>query len=90
MEEEDNKEINIKFSKYDIVNKKWVLLYEDEGVSFTDGAKKIVIYVKESGLYRIVFDNTNSWIYKRKMLYRVVFMKPIDDNEDEDEEDYNE
>jgi hypothetical protein len=90
MEEEDNKEINIKFSKYDTVNKKWVLLYEDEGVSFTDGAKKIVIYVKESGLYRIVFDNTNSWIYKRKMLYRVVFMKPIDDNEDEDEEDYNE
>lgn len=81
MDEDEEKDINVQFFKYDSITNKWLNIFAQDNVDFSGGPNKIILYAKEPGLYRIVFDNSHSWIYKRKILYRFVFMKPLEDNE---------
>ena len=81
MDEDEERDINVMFNKYDSNTNKWINIFAQENVEFSDGANKIILYAKEPGLYRIVFDNSHSWVYKRKILYRFVFLKPLTEDE---------
>ena len=53
--------------------------YEIFKVEKTEGSK-IILFVKNPGIYKIVFDNKYSWINSKIIRYRISVMKEINDN----------
>ena len=45
----------------------------------TEGSK-IILFVKNPGIYKLVFDNTYSWINAKTVKYRISILKEIIDN----------
>lgn len=83
MEEDEDKDITVLFSKYDSKQMKWIPVFAKEKTEFTEGPNKIILYVKEPCVYKIIFDNTYSWLTSKKILYRIVYLRPLE-NDDED------
>ena len=44
-----------------------------------DFSKALYTSAKEPGLYRIIFDNTDSWFAHKNILFRIVYLKQVDD-----------
>ena len=53
--------------------------YEIFKVEKTEGSK-IILFVKNPGIYKIVFDNKYSWINSKIIRYRISVMKEMNDN----------
>ena len=79
-EEDDDKDINIFIDKFDYKKNFWNNILNQVDVEFTEGLRKIIIYSKEPCLYRIIFDNTDSWFANKNILYRIVYLKESDNN----------
>ena len=79
-EEDDDKDINIFIDKFDYEKNFWNNILNQVDVEFTEGLRKIIIYSKEPCLYRIIFDNTDSWFANKNILYRIVYLKESDNN----------
>ena len=80
MTEEDlDKDINILVDKFDYEKNFWNNILNQEDVEFSEGLRKIIIFSKEPGLYRIIFDNTDSWFAHKNILFRIVYLKQVDD-----------
>ena len=78
---------NIKIKKFENENvaleydNTWKLTNQNENnLKFENGMRKLVLYSKEPSLYKIIFDNRSSWISKKTLFYRFVFLKPIISN----------
>jgi hypothetical protein len=82
-EEDDDKDINIFIDKFDDNKNFWQNILNQVDVEFSQGLRKIIIYAKEPCLYRIIFDNTDSWFANKNILFRIVYLKECsnDDNE---------
>ena len=82
-EEDDDKDINIFIDKFDDNKNFWQNILNQVDVEFSQGLRKIIIYAKEPSLYRIIFDNTDSWFENKNILFRIVYLKQCsnDDNE---------
>ena len=80
MAEDDDNDINIIVDKYDGENNLWNTILMKNDVEFSEGLRKIIIYSKEPSLYRILFDNTDAWIATKNILYRIVYLKPSESN----------
>ena len=74
-EEDYDKDINIFIDKFDNEKNFWNNILNQVDVEFTDGLRKIIIYAKEPSLYRIIFDNTDSWFANKNILFRIVYLK---------------
>ena len=82
MTEEDlDKDINILVDKFDYEKNFWNNILNQVDVEFSEGLRKIIIFSKEPGLYRIIFDNTDSWFAHKNILFRIVYLKQVDDEE---------
>ena len=64
------------------------LINEDEGdkhfyeifnIEKTEGSK-IILYVKNPGIYKVIFDNKYSWFNAKTIRYRISIMKEMNDN----------
>ena len=77
LDDDDDKDIAIRLYKYDSDLTKWNQVYQNDNLKFENGMRKLIIYSKEPALYKIIFDNKSSWISKKTLLYRFVFLKPI-------------
>ena len=80
-EDDDDKDINIFIDKFDYEKHFWNNILKQVDVEFTEGLRKIIIYAKEPCLYRIIFDNTDSWFTSKNILFRIVYLKESDNNE---------
>ena len=69
------KDIDIKLLKFDTEKNSWNYIFEEKGTS--DKSNKYIIYSRDSGLYKIIFDNISSWITKKKIFYQITLFKPI-------------
>ena len=78
-EEDYDKDINILVDKFDYEKNFWNNILNQEDVEFSEGLRKIIIFSKEPGLYRIIFDNTDSWFAHKNILFRIVYLKQVDD-----------
>ena len=78
-EEDYDKDINILVDKFDYEKNFWNNILNQEDVEFSEGLRKIIIFAKEPGLYRIIFDNTDSWFAHKNILFRIVYLKQVDD-----------
>ena len=74
-EEDYDKDINIFIDKFDYEKNFWNNILNQVDVEFIDGLRKIIIYAKEPSLYRIIFDNTDSWFANKNILFRIVYLK---------------
>lgn len=74
-EEDDDKDINIFIDKFDYEKNFWNNILNQVDVEFSEGLRKIIIYAKEPCLYRIIFDNTDSWFANKNILFRIVYLK---------------
>ena len=63
------KDIDIKLLKFDTEKNSWNYIFEEKGTS--DKSNKYIIYSRDSGLYKIIFDNISSWITKKKIFYQI-------------------
>ena len=79
-EEDDDKDINIFIDKFDYEKNFWNNILNQVDVEFSEGLRKIIIYAKEPCLYRIVFDNTDSWFANKNILFRIVYLKETNNN----------
>ena len=79
-EEDYDKDINILVDKFDYEKNFWNNILNQEDVEFSEGLRKIIIFSKEPGLYRIIFDNTDSWFANKNILFRIVYLKQVDDD----------
>ena len=80
MTEEDlDKDINILVDKFDYEKNFWNNILNQVDVEFSEGLRKIIIFSKKPGLYRIIFDNTDSWFAHKNILFRIVYLKQVDD-----------
>ncbi len=79
-EEDYDKDINILVDKFDYEKNFWNNILNQEDVEFSEGLRKIIIFAKEPGLYRIIFDNTDSWFAHKNILFRIVYLKQVDDD----------
>ena len=77
LDEDDDKDIAIRLYKYDSDSTKWNQVYQNDNLKFENGMRKLILYSKEPALYKIIFDNRSSWISKKTLFYRFVFLKPI-------------
>ena len=77
-EEDDDKDINIFIDKFDYEKNFWNNVLNQVDVEFSEGLRKIIIYTKEPCLYRIIFDNTDSWFANKNILFRIVYLREID------------
>ena len=82
-EEDDDKDINIFIDKFDYNKNFWNNILNQVDVEFSEGLKKIIIYAKEPSLYRIIFDNTDSWFANKNILFRIVYLKQCNNDENE-------
>ena len=82
-EEDDDKDINIFIDKFDYNKNFWNNILNQVDVEFSQGLRKIIIFAKEPCLYRIIFDNTDSWFANKNILFRIVYLKQCikEDNE---------
>ena len=78
-EEDYDKDINILVDKFDYEKSFWNNILNQVDVEFSEGLRKIIIFSKEPGLYRIIFDNTDSWFEHKNILFRIVYLKQVDD-----------
>ena len=78
-EEDYDKDINILVDKFDYNKNFWNNILNQVDVEFSEGLRKIIIFSKEPGLYRIIFDNTDSWFANKNILFRIVYLKQVDD-----------
>ena len=78
-EEDYDKDINILVDKFDYNKSFWINILNQQDVEFSEGLRKIIIFSKEPGLYRIIFDNTDSWFAHKNILFRIVYLKQVDD-----------
>ena len=78
-EEDYDKDINILVDKFDYNKSFWKNILNQQDVEFSEGLRKIIIFSKEPGLYRIIFDNTDSWFAHKNILFRIVYLKQVDD-----------
>ena len=78
-EEDYDKDINILVDKFDYDKNFWKNILNQVDVEFSEGLRKIIIFSKEPGLYRIIFDNTDSWFAHKNILFRIVYLKQVDD-----------
>ena len=83
LDDDDDKDIAIRLYKYDSDLTKWNQVYQNDNLKFENGMRKLIIYSKEPALYKIIFDNKSSWISKKSLFYRFVFLKPIIINKEE-------
>ena len=74
-EEDYDKDINILVDKFDYNKNFWNNILNQVDVEFSEGLRKIIIFAKEPGLYRIIFDNTDSWFANKNILFRIVYLK---------------
>ena len=72
------KDIELKFLKFDSEKCVWNYIFQERGSS--EKNNKYIIYSRETGLYKIIFDNVYSWITKKKIYYQITLFKPIIDN----------
>ena len=72
------KDIELKFLKFDSGKSVWYYIFQERGSS--EKNNKYIIYSRETGLYKIIFDNVFSWITKKKIFYQITLFKPIIDN----------
>ena len=72
------KDIELKFSKFDSEKSVWNYIFQERGSS--EKNNKYIIYSRETGLYKIIFDNVFSWITKKKIFYQITLFKPIIEN----------
>ena len=79
-EEDYDKDINILVDKFDYVKNFWNNILNQVDVEFSEGLRKIIIFSKEPGLYRIIFDNTDSWFAHKNILFRIVYLKQVEDD----------
>ena len=80
LDDNDANNIAIRLYKYDSDLNKWNQVYQNDDLKFENGMRKLVLYSKEPSLYKIIFDNRSSWISKKTLFYRFVFLKPIISN----------
>ena len=78
-EEDYDKDINILVDKFDYNKSFWKNILNQQDVEFSEGLRKIIIFSKEPGLYRIIFDNTDSWFAHKNILFRIVYLKQVDE-----------
>ena len=78
-EEDYDKDINILVDKFDYDKNFWKNILNQVDVEFSEGLRKIIIFSKEPGLYRIIFDNTDSWFAHKNILFRIVYLKQVED-----------
>ena len=79
-EEDYDKDINILVDKFDYAKNFWNNILNQVDVEFSEGLRKIIIFSKEPGLYRIIFDNTDSWFAHKNILFRIVYLKQVEDD----------
>lgn len=79
-EEDYDKDINILVDKFDYEKNFWNNILNQVDVEFSEGLRKIIIFSKEPGLYRIIFDNTDSWFAHKNILFRIVYLKQVEDD----------
>ena len=72
------KDIELKFLKFDSEKCVWYYIFKERGSS--EKNNKYIIYSRETGLYKIIFDNVFSWITKKKIFYQITLFKPIIEN----------
>ena len=77
LDDNDDSNIAIRLYKYDSDLTKWNQVYQNDNLKFENGMRKLILYSKEPALYKIIFDNRSSWISKKTLFYRFVFLKPI-------------
>ena len=77
LDDNDDSNIAIRLYKYDSDLTKWNQVYQNDNLKFENGMRKLILYSKETALYKIIFDNRSSWISKKTLFYRFVFLKPI-------------
>ena len=53
--------------------------YEIFNIEKTEGSK-IILYVKNPGIYKLIFDNKYSWFNAKTIRYRISIMKEMNDN----------
>ena len=82
-EEDYDKDINIFIDKFDYEKNFWNNILNQVDVEFIDGLRKIIIYAKEPSLYRIIFDNTDSWFANKNILFRIVYLKQCNNEDNE-------
>ena len=58
--------------------------YEIFNIEKTEGSK-IILYVKNPGIYKLIFDNKYSWFNAKTIRYRISIMKEINDNVNKDD-----
>ena len=58
--------------------------YEIFNIEKTEGSK-IILYVKNPGIYKVIFDNKYSWFNAKTIRYRISIMKEIKDNVNKDD-----
>ena len=80
LDDNDANNIAIRLYKYDSDLTKWNQVYQNDNLKFENGMRKLILYSKEPALYKIIFDNRSSWISKKTLFYRFVFLKPIISN----------
>ena len=74
---DDYNDIAIQLFIFDSNLTKWNIIYQNDDFKFENNSRKIIIFSQQPSLYKIVFDNRSSWISKKTLLYRFVFLKPI-------------
>ena len=70
-------EIDLCFCKYDSNIKNWIPIFMRENMEFKSGAHKVIVFAKEPGIYKIIFDNQKAWLSSRRIYYRFVYLSPI-------------
>ena len=74
---------------YDKGVNEWKEMYSIEKSPCENKAMKVVLFAKKEGVYKVVFDNEYSWIRAKRLTYRVVLMKAIEQIEIEGSDDYD-
>jgi len=91
----NNYDINVKLFKYcpNITNdnnyyddlndnKHFIEIYKIERIDCSEIPLKIILFCKEKGIYKLVFDNSYSWFNSKTVRYRLSVLKLINENSD--------
>ena len=89
----NNYDINVKLFKYcpNITNdnnyyddlndnKHFIEIYKIERIDCSEIPLKIILFCKEKGIYKLVFDNSYSWFNSKTVRYRLSVLKLISEN----------
>jgi hypothetical protein len=91
----NNYDINVKLFKYcpNITNEynyyddsndniHFIEIYKIERIDCSEIPLKIILFCKEKGIYKLVFDNSYSWFNSKTVRYRLSVLKLINENSD--------